>query len=93
MIRTVLGFCAVALAFLPVAASAHLGVGDTHGFLHGFSHPLSGIGHTLAMIAVGMFAARSNEQRARSAWTLQMAAEPVERRLVLIFDTESLCPF
>jgi urease accessory protein len=58
MIRTILRLCAVAVAFLPVAASAHVGAGDTHGFLHGFSHPLSGIDHTLAMVAVGLFAAQ-----------------------------------
>ena len=39
------------------AAQAHVGVGDTHGFAHGFAHPLSGIDHILAMVAVGLFAA------------------------------------
>src|SRR5215813_3590317 len=58
MIRSALRFCAFAIPFLPVAASAHVGVGATHGFIHGFSHPLSGIDHVLAMVAVGMFAAR-----------------------------------
>lgn len=57
MLRSVRKLCALAVAFLPVAASAHVGVGDTHGYLHGFSHPLSGIDHTLAMVAVGLFAA------------------------------------
>jgi hypothetical protein len=33
-------------------------VGDTHGFAHGFLHPLSGIDHMLAMVAVGLFAAQ-----------------------------------
>lgn len=44
-------------AALSTTADAHTGVGITHGFLHGFSHPLSGIDHILAMVAVGMFAA------------------------------------
>lgn len=57
MLRSVRKLCALAVAFLPVAASAHVGVGDTHGYLHGFSHPLSGIDHALAMVAVGLFAA------------------------------------
>src|SRR6516225_3115830 len=57
MIRSVLRFCAIGVAFLPVAASAHVGIGDTHGYLHGFSHPLSGTDHALAMVAVGLFAA------------------------------------
>ena len=43
-------------AALSTTADAHTGVGITHGFLHGFSHPLSGIDHILAMVAVGMFA-------------------------------------
>lgn len=45
------------LLILPTAASAHTGVGDTHGFIHGFTHPLTGIDHILAMVAVGMVAA------------------------------------
>jgi urease accessory protein len=39
-------------------AEAHTGVGSTIGFTHGFLHPLSGIDHMLAMVAVGLFAAR-----------------------------------
>jgi urease accessory protein len=48
---------AFALALAPGAALAHTGVGDTHGFVHGFMHPLGGIDHVLAMVAVGLFAA------------------------------------
>ncbi|MBG1232262.1 HupE/UreJ family protein [Aestuariivirga litoralis] len=40
------------------AAEAHVGVGSTMGFTHGFMHPLSGLDHLLAMVAVGLFAAR-----------------------------------
>lgn len=47
---------AAALALLPGAAFAHTGVGDTSGFVHGFMHPVGGIDHVLAMIAVGVFA-------------------------------------
>src|SRR5271156_212734 len=50
-------FVIVGLSVMSTAASAHVGVGDTNGFIHGFSHPLSGIDHTLTMIAVGLFAA------------------------------------
>jgi urease accessory protein len=39
------------------AAQAHVGVGDPSGFGHGFAHPVSGIDHILAMVAVGLFAA------------------------------------
>ena len=46
----------LATAGLPATAFAHVGVGDTHGFMHGFGHPIGGIDHILAMVAVGMFA-------------------------------------
>jgi len=38
-------------------ALAHTGIGETTGFVHGFSHPVGGIDHVLAMVAVGLFAA------------------------------------
>ena len=41
---------------LPTAAFAHTGHGDVSGFLHGFMHPVGGIDHILAMVAVGVFA-------------------------------------
>ena len=41
---------------LPAAAFAHTGVGVTHGFAHGFVHPVTGLDHVLAMVAVGLFA-------------------------------------
>ena len=45
-----------ALSLVPTAAFAHTGVGDGHGFVHGFAHPLGGLDHILAMITVGLFA-------------------------------------
>src|SRR6476469_5534892 len=47
-----------ALFLAPTAALAHVGVGHTSGFAHGFMHPLSGLDHQLAMILVGVFAYR-----------------------------------
>jgi urease accessory protein len=47
---------AIAIA-LPTAAWAHTGIGATSGFAHGFLHPVSGLDHVLAMVAVGLFAA------------------------------------
>jgi urease accessory protein len=44
------------LYVLPSAALAHTGIGDTAGLMHGFSHPVSGVDHILAMVAVGIFA-------------------------------------
>lgn len=69
MTRSILRFCAAAIVFAPVAASAHVGVGDTHGFVHGFSHPLSGIDHLLVMIAVGLFAAHLD---GRALWLVPL---------------------
>jgi urease accessory protein len=39
-------------------AHAHTGAGATMGFTHGFGHPFSGLDHILAMVSVGLFAAR-----------------------------------
>ena len=47
---------ALPVLLLPSAAFAHTGVGGTAGFLHGFVHPISGLDHVLAMVAVGVFA-------------------------------------
>jgi len=49
----------LAVLFLaPTLAHAHTGVGDTHGFTHGFEHPLFGLDHLLAMVAIGLWAAQ-----------------------------------
>jgi len=47
---------ALALILVPTAVFAHTGVGDTAGFLHGMQHPVGGLDHVLAMVAVGVFA-------------------------------------
>ena len=44
--------------FLPGTALAHPGVGAATGFMHGFSHPISGADHLLAMVAVGLWASQ-----------------------------------
>ena len=41
---------------LPTAALAHPGHGDTVGLAYGFMHPILGLDHVLAMVAVGVFA-------------------------------------
>lgn len=45
---------------IPAMAFAHSGAGPHNGLLHGFSHPLSGLDHGLAMIAVGLWAAQAH---------------------------------
>lgn len=49
---------AAAMIAIPTVASAHPGHEDTPGLVHGFLHPLGGLDHILAMVAVGLFAAR-----------------------------------
>jgi len=51
----------------PSLALAHTGVGETAGFMRGFSHPLSGADHLLAMVAVGLWAAQIG---GRALWTI-----------------------
>lgn len=46
----------IAIALIPSLACAHPSIGPASGFTHGLAHPLSGIDHILAMVAVGLFA-------------------------------------
>lgn len=43
---------------LPAMASAHDGSGATGGFLGGLHHPVSGLDHIVAMVAVGLWGAQ-----------------------------------
>jgi HupE / UreJ protein len=38
----------IAAPLIASTAQAHTGVDDTNGFVHGFTHPISGIDHILA---------------------------------------------
>ena len=59
-------FLLISAAAMPLAALAHTGVdaGAHHGFLTGFMHPLTGLDHLAAMLAVGLWSALV----ARRAW-------------------------
>lgn len=48
---------ALAAVLTPGSTWAHVGMDSTSGFSHGFLHPIGGLDHVLAMVAVGMFAA------------------------------------
>jgi urease accessory protein len=62
---------AFSLAMLyPALAHAHVGVGETSGFTHGFAHPISGLDHVLAMILVGIFAFQLG---GRALWLVPLA--------------------
>jgi urease accessory protein len=62
---------AFALAGLaPALAQAHPLPGQAAGFASGFNHPLSGLDHILAMVAVGLWAAQLG---GRSRWAVPAA--------------------
>ena len=54
----------------PVATWAHIGSGEAGGFLTGLWHPVSGLDHLLAMIAVGLWGAQLG---APALWLLPVA--------------------
>lgn len=77
-ITTVAVSIALALALLSVApAEAHTGAGAVGGFASGFQHPLFGLDHLLAMLAVGIWGAQMGGRR---VWTL-----PVTFPLIMAF--------
>lgn len=47
----------MALGMTAIGAEAHPGYG-AHGFMAGLAHPFTGFDHMIAMVAVGLFAAR-----------------------------------
>ncbi|HQR72251.1 MAG TPA: HupE/UreJ family protein [Burkholderiaceae bacterium] len=67
----------VSFALLASAAGAHSESGQAAGFLTGMMHPISGLDHVLAMIAVGLWGAQLG---APAIWLL-----PVTFPLVMAF--------
>ena len=61
----------------PSAAGAHIVKGEAIGFLSGFEHPISGLDHIIAMVAVGLWGAQLG---APAIWLL-----PVTFPLVMAF--------
>jgi urease accessory protein len=59
-------FATAALLLAPALAFAHPGHGD-NGLVAGMSHPLGGLDHLLAMLAVGLWAA---QQKGAARWAL-----------------------
>ncbi len=70
-------FLATAFALLPAAAHAHAQVGEASGFATGFFHPLTGLDHIIAMVAVGLWGAQLGSP---AIWML-----PVTFPLVMAF--------
>ena len=61
---------AAALVATAMPAFAHTGVGAHGGLAAGFTHPLLGLDHLLAMIAVGLFAAACG---GKALWLVPLA--------------------
>lgn len=49
---------ALLAAALPTDVSAHIVKGEAIGFFSGFEHPISGLDHVIAMVAVGLWGAQ-----------------------------------
>jgi urease accessory protein len=60
----------VALCLVADSASAHPGSHAATGFAGGLAHPLTGLDHLLAMIAIGLWAA---QQGGRALWAVPAA--------------------
>jgi len=65
------------LALVPSEAFAHIVKGEAIGFVSGFEHPISGLDHIIAMVAVGLWGAQLG---APAIWLL-----PVTFPLVMAF--------
>lgn len=70
MNKTVVAPVAAILAGLAGPALAHTGHGAANGFAAGFGHPLGGLDHALAMIAVGLLGAQLG---GRAIWLVPAA--------------------
>ncbi|MBL4917105.1 HupE/UreJ family protein [Szabonella alba] len=60
----------ISLCLMPTMALAHPGHGTEAAFLSGVSHPIGGLDHVLAMLAVGLWAGISG---GRAFWALPLA--------------------
>ncbi|SDH26771.1 HupE/UreJ family protein [Roseospirillum parvum] len=62
------------LGLIATPALAHTGVGPTAGLASGFGHPIGGLDHLLAMVAVGLLAAQGAATSGRRAlWAVPAA--------------------
>ena len=70
MTKKLLYLLPITLMLVPLAASAHVGIGPTFGFWYGFLHPLGGFDHILAMVGVGLWARQTG---GRAVWAVPLA--------------------
>jgi len=82
---------AIAAALLtPSLAYAHTGVGGTSGVVDGLLHPLTGIDHMAAMIAVGLWAIQCG---GRAVWAVPLSFVTVMASSSLIGAAGIALPF
>jgi urease accessory protein len=72
-LRTVTIASLAALVAGAAPALAHTGVGQASGFFAGISHPLGGLDHMLAMLAVGIWSALANKGHTGRIWVAPVA--------------------
>jgi urease accessory protein len=53
----IFGLLLTSLILIPATASAHTETGTVGGFISGFKHPITGLDHIVAMVAVGLWGA------------------------------------
>ncbi|HOM15140.1 MAG TPA: HupE/UreJ family protein, partial [Rubrivivax sp.] len=68
--RWLAAMAAVVLALLASPAAAHVEAAQAQGMLSGLAHPVSGLDHVLAMVAVGLWGAQLG---APALWLLPLA--------------------
>lgn len=59
----------LAIVLVPMSAQAHFEGSHTFGFFHGFAHPIGGLDHLAAMVAVGLWATQLDR---RALWAVPM---------------------
>jgi len=69
-VRRIIMTLFVVFLFAPVSAWAHVESGQAGGFFSGLSHPVSGLDHVLAMVAVGLWGAQLGRP---AIWLLPVA--------------------
>jgi urease accessory protein len=67
IVRSMKRLLIASLLVAPVLAHANTGAGPAHGFFHGVQHPVFGLDHLLAMIAVGLWAVQAG---GRAIWAV-----------------------
>jgi urease accessory protein len=70
MLKKIVGSALALWCLTAVPAFAHVGQGHVVGFAYGFAHPLSGLDHIIAMVAVGLYAANLG---GRNLWLVPSA--------------------